>query len=178
MLQKYFIAIIPSEPVYSEIETIKKSISEKYNNKSALKSPPHITLHMPFEWKSEKENILIENLQEFHFGKSIAIELKNYGCFEPKVLYVDVVLNNELNELKQKLVQHIKLNLNIFNQANTLRPFHPHITIAFRDLKKADFYLAWDEYKDKEFAGEFFAGHFALLKHNGKFWEIFKTFAF
>jgi 2'-5' RNA ligase len=33
-----------------------------------------------------------------------------------------------------------------------MRGFHPHITIAFRDLKKAVFYKAWEEYKSKLFS--------------------------
>lgn len=174
---KYFIAIIPPEPVLSQVEKIKLDISQKYNNKSALRSPAHITLHMPFEIKEEKENQLIEKISAFRFDESFTVELKNFSCFEPKVIFIDVVKNETLNDLQKQLVFHVKSNLNIFNQYEDFRPYHPHLTIAFRDLKKTDFYLANEEYKYKSFSGTFLVNSFFLLKHNGKNWIPFKEFS-
>lgn len=177
-ITKYFIAIIPPEPVFSETEKIKLDISQKYNNKSALRSPSHITLHMPFEMKEEKEIHLIEKLSAFKFQHPFAIALKNFGCFEPKVIFIDVVKNETLSSLQKELVFHVKSNLNIFNQYEDRRAFHPHLTIAFRDLKKENFYLAYQEYKFKTFAAEFVVNSFFLLKHTGKVWLPFKEFLF
>lgn len=178
MLQKYFIAVIPPEPVHSEIEHIKKEVSERYNNKSALRSPPHITLHMPFEYKTEKESLLFTALESFSFTETFTVQLQNYACFEPKVVFIDVVQNETLNRLRSALVQHIKVNLNIFNQAEALRGFHPHITIAFRDLKKSVFYEMMGEYKEKIYKADFEVNSFFLLKHTGKSWLPYKEFKF
>lgn len=178
MQQKYFIAIIPSDPVFSEIETIKKNVSEKYNNKSALKSPAHITLHMPFEWKEEKEELLVNSLHSFNFSEPFTVELNNYSSFEPKVVFIDVLHNAALNRLQKELVQHIKQKLNIFNQADDQRAYHPHVTIAFRDLKKSAFYEMMEEYKNKTFSAVFNVNSFFLLKHNGKNWLPYKEIPF
>jgi 2'-5' RNA ligase len=178
VLQKYFIAIIPPEPVYSEIELIKKDVSVKYSNKSALRSPPHITLHMPFEYKTEKEAVLFSALESFSFTDQFTIHLHNFSCFEPKVVFIDVMPNETLSNLQSSLVQHIKVNLNIFNQAEALRGFHPHITIAFRDLKKTSFYEMMAEYKEKQFTANFKVSSFFLLKHTGKHWLPYKEFKF
>lgn len=178
MLQKYFIAIIPPQPVFSEIETIKKTVSEKYNNKSALRSPPHITLHMPFEWKTEKEEQLINSLHNFSYIRPFEVELKNFGCFEPKVVFIDVAKNETLNTLQSHLVNHIKTQLNIFNQANDLRKFHPHVTIAFRDLKKSAFYEMMEEYQQASYSAVFPVTSFYLLKQTGKVWVPFSEFCF
>lgn len=178
MTTKYFIAIIPPEPVFSVIETIKREVSIKYNNKSALRSPPHITLHMPFEWKTEKENNLISTLEKFYFADSFSLHLNNYSSFEPKVVFIDVKQEALLTTLQYNLTNHVKQNLNIFNQANNLRSFHPHITIAFRDLKKSAFYEMMDEYREKIFAANFTVNSFFLLKHTGKFWLAYKEFKF
>jgi 2'-5' RNA ligase len=178
MNQKYFIAIIPSEPVFSEIEKVKLEISQKYNNKSSLRSPAHITLHMPFEMKEEKENILIEKISSFKFSSSFSVQLKDYSCFEPKVIFIDVIRNETLNTFQKELVFHVKSNLNIFNQYEDKRAYHPHVTIAFRDLKKSDFYSANEEYKTKNFSAEFKVNSFFLLKHTGKIWLPLKEFSF
>ena len=55
MPNRYFIAIIPPEPIHDQIVNIKKDISTKHNTYAALKSPPHITLHMPFNLEHNKE---------------------------------------------------------------------------------------------------------------------------
>ena len=41
---------------------IKQEFANRFNSKAALRSPPHITLHMPFKWKEEKEVKLIDVL--------------------------------------------------------------------------------------------------------------------
>jgi 2'-5' RNA ligase len=176
MVNKYFIAIIPSQPLLSELEEIKFDISQRYNNKSALRSPAHITLHMPFELKAEKEDILLNTLSEFKFHSSFSVELKDFSCFEPKVIFVDVVKNETLFELQKNLVYHIKSHLNIFNQAESERGFHPHVTIAFRDLKKEAFYMAYEEFKQKVFSAHFDCNSFWLLKHADRKWHPFQEF--
>ena len=177
-LVKYFIAIVPPEPVFSEVENLKQIVSIKYANKSALRSPAHITLHRPFEFKAEKENLLIETLQQFKFNSEFEITLKNFSGFEPRVLFIDVIENNLLTELQKNLVQHVKINLNIFNQSNDTRGFHAHVTIAFRDLKKQLYYAAMEEYKQKTFEAKFNCKQFCLLKHTGKFWLVHEKFNF
>jgi len=162
----------------SDIESIKQEISRNYNNKSALRSPAHITLHMPFEIKSGKEDLMISTLSAFRFSIPFQVQLNNFSCFEPKVIFIDVVPNDPLITLQKELVYHVKSNLNIFNQYDDKRAYHPHITIAFRDLKKSDFYLANEEYKTKVFQAEFKVNSFFLLKHTGKIWLPFKEFSF
>ena len=61
----YFLAIIPPSPFYDEALRLKHYFKDEYNSKASLNSPPHITLHMPFEWKEKKEEMLIEKLNLF-----------------------------------------------------------------------------------------------------------------
>ncbi|MDF2449661.1 MAG: 2-5 ligase [Bacteroidota bacterium] len=145
MLQKYFLAIVPPEPILSEIWNIKRRIFESYQTKGALRSPAHITLHMPFLFDEQKEDKLFNCLKDFKFSKTLNVVLSSYGCFEPRVVFIDVAENSDLIELQKKLVTHVKMNLGLLNQANNLRGFHPHVTVAFRDLKKATFKKVWEE---------------------------------
>ncbi len=178
MLQKYFLAIVPPEPTLSEILHIKEYISKNYNSHGALQSPAHITVHMPFTWEDEKEGKLLDCLNAFSFENSINIKLNGFSCFEPRVVFIDVEEDETLFLLQQKLVFHVKKNLNIFNQSDDLRGFHAHITIAFRDLKKQIFYKAWEEFKTKPFACEFNCAEFVLLKKGKINWEVYKRFKF
>lgn len=174
---KYFVACIPPEPLFSELENEKQLISETYHTKGALLSPAHITLHMPFEWKVKKEQQLIDTLHAFKTSvPAIDIELNNYGCFEPRVLYVNVNKTPSLIALQNELVNYMKRTLQLFNQANDLRPFTPHITLAFRDLKKEAFYTAWENYHTKAFKTSYTHNTFSLLRKENKQWIICKTY--
>jgi 2'-5' RNA ligase len=176
MLQKYFIAIVPPEPLLSQIQGIKKSIADNHKSKGALRSPGHITLHMPFSFDEEKEEKLFACLQDFRFPHLFSISLKNFDRFEPRVVFINVADNALLDELQKNLVQHVKKNLQIFNQADDMRGFHPHITIAFRDLKKPVFYKLWEEYRHKNFDAKMEYTSFSVLKHVNDQWIVVKQF--
>lgn len=178
MLEKYFIAIVPSEPLLSEIQQIKLEIFEAYQTKGALRSPGHITLHMPFSFEQEKEEKLINCLRDFKFQESFKITLNHFACFAPRVVYLHVEEQPLLTTLQKQLVQHVKQNLQLFNQSDDKRGFHPHVTVAFRDLKKQNFYAVWEAYKTKDFKAEFPCSSFYLLKHLNQRWEIYKEFKF
>lgn len=173
--KKYFIAILIPEPIFSEIEAIKQTLYSKYGLKGALRSPAHITLHRPFEWKEEKENLLIEKLAQFKFESPFNIELKNFAFFEPRVIYVDVLQQIYLNDLHEQLTHFAKRELKLFNEAEDMRGFHPHVTIAFRDLKKNLYYELKKEFENKKFEASFIFKEFYLLKLS-KTWEVFKCF--
>ncbi len=178
MHQKYFIAIVPPEPILSNIAAIKTELFENYGSKGALRSPAHITLHMPFSWDDEKEEKLVSNLEAFQFNQKVEIELKNYDCFEPRVIFISTSENEQLKALQKNLVQHCKKYLQLFNQADDMRGFHPHVTVAFRDLKKPVFYKIWEVYKDKNFNAQFISRHICLMKNINDKWQVYKTFDF
>src|SRR6266498_3200735 len=129
----YFVAIIPDEKIEKEISEFKKDLFLRFHTKAALKSPSHITLIPPFQFFPENEKLLIYALQESASGENkFTIQLENFDCFPPKVIFVMVVLNNNLDKLEGKVkssfskIDGIKLNENE-------RPFHPHLTIGNRD---------------------------------------------
>lgn len=178
MLQKYFIAIVPPEPVLSSIQEVKQRIFDEYGTKGALRSPGHITLHMPFSWEEEKEEKLIAELSAFKYHHSFNIQLKGYDCFEPRVVFINVLENAPLATLQQSLVKHVKQKLQLFNQSDDRRGFHPHVTVAFRDLKKPVFYKLWERYQNESFEAEFESSSLCLLKHNNQRWDVYREFMY
>lgn len=174
--QLYFIAIIPPEPVYTEAWQLKHHFKDRYNSKASLNSPPHITLHMPFKWKAVREHELIDRLAEFTATQpSLHITLRNFSAFEPRVIFIDVVKHDDLIAVQKNLKRFCKVELNLFNADYKDLPFYPHLTLAFRDLKKAEFYKAWDEFRDKKVEATFRVDSIVLLKHDEKEWKEFNS---
>jgi 2'-5' RNA ligase len=172
----YFVAIIPEESLKSEILSIKQDFEEQFNSRDALRSPPHITLHMPFRAKPAKLDILIQSLSNLADETlPFEIELDGFGAFPPRIIFILPKQNDDLYELKSKMNRISLQEWKLFDRVDT-RPFYPHITVAFRDLRKPAFEAAWEIYEHKVFQRNFDAKSLTLLKHNGKNWDEFQTF--
>lgn len=175
----YFIAIVPPEEIASEITKIKEYFAENHRSKHALKSPPHITFHMPFWWKNKREEELINFMQSFcKDKKAFQVTLHNFNSFGKRVIFVDVEKNEAMEDLYNQLTHAIKKNLQITNQAYQDRPFHPHMTVAFKDLRPSEFNSAWPLFAEKQLHFSFNVDHLALLKHNGQRWLPHGQFPF
>src|SRR3954471_9213105 len=87
----YFIALIPPSPIYDEAIEQKNYFKENYNSKASLNSPPHITMHMPFRWKEQKEKELASAIEQFvkNFDP-IKVCLDNFSAFAPRVIFINV----------------------------------------------------------------------------------------
>jgi 2'-5' RNA ligase len=173
----YFVAIVPPSPIYEEAFEQKVYFKTKYNSKASLNSPPHITLHMPFRWPETDELILANHIHSFSEGKQpIPIQLNGFSSFPPKVIFINVEITAELEKLQKDLERFFKRELNLFNAKYKDLPFHPHLTLAFRDLKKPNYQKAWEEFVGKNYQATFLADKIALLKHSGAVWEVFREF--
>lgn len=173
----FFIAIIPPDEIADAIRIYKEDMALRFHSKAALKSPVHITLHMPFRYPEKKLDNLEQLLTEFSADfAEFDIQLKNFGSFPPRVIFVNVQENNCLEALQNELLKQMRKNLNIFNGNYKERVFHPHITIAFRDLKPREFKIAWEEYKNQSLLFDFSATKISLLKHDGNSWQVHKDF--
>lgn len=179
LFKRYFLAIIPPEPIYIETNQLKNHFKEKYASKAALNSPPHITLHMPFRWKEKKETLLIKKLSEYASTQTyFDLHLHNFRAFAPRVIYLDVVEAEALQIFQKKLERFCKVSFQLFNANRLNHAYHPHLTIAFRDLKKEQFELAWQEFKTINYQRSFQVKEIAILKHSGTTWEVLTSVCF
>ncbi len=176
-VSRYFLAIIPPEPLASEITAVKQEFVEKYNSKGSLRSPAHITLHMPFQWKEAKEARLLEVLAQTTNFNSFKVHLNGFGAFEPKTIFIRPEHSSELEAMNKALLLTTKRELKLLHSVHK-NGYHPHLTVAFRDLKKHAFYEAWPIFEKRVFKATFEVNSFWLLKHNGKLWEAYKEFKF
>jgi 2'-5' RNA ligase len=86
-----------------------------------------------------------------------------------------VIENPALKELHTQLTRYALRELRLFNEAEDERGFHPHITVAFRDLKKPKFYALKETFETEKIDGQFAYSGFSLLKLDKK-WEAYKQF--
>jgi len=175
-MNMYFIAIVCPPEIDEHILAWKMWMKEKYDCQVALRSPAHITLVPPFWMRPDLEDDLKTSLAKFSTSKSaIGIRLNNFSYFKPRVIFVDVDQNKMLADLRLALCGFL-MSENKFPLEKEDRPFHPHVTIATRDLYKKSFYDAWDHFKEKKYKAEWTADGVSLMRHNKKNWEVIITF--
>jgi 2'-5' RNA ligase len=169
----YFVAVLPPEDIQEEVRKIKLIFKNQYGAEHALNSPAHLTLIPPFQWPVEKETDLEGSLDLFNRKEvPFEVELNGMGAFRPRVIYIDVVKNDSLSGLHKRLKNLLEAKWNIPELRRDKKPFNPHMTVAFRDLKKENFLASWDEFKDKKFQARFTVDRIVLLIHRLKRWEV------
>ncbi|WP_158512950.1 2'-5' RNA ligase family protein [Flavisolibacter tropicus] len=165
-------AIVLPEELNKEVLSYKQYMLDKYNCKVGLKSPAHLTIIPPYWMQREKEQSLLNQLDEICLRvERFPIATKNFSAFKPRTIFIDVDVDEKLKHFKKR-VDHFFLDHQDYGAKVDTRPFHPHITIATRDLYKKSFAEAWAYFESKEFATAFTGTGLSTLRHNGRSWDI------
>ena len=171
-----FIAIVPEPEIASEVQAFQNYALEHFKTGKALRAPPHITLEPPIDLELDQLPALEILLKAFAEKQiSFPIQLKNFSAFPPRVIFIDVVENQKLHQLQNDLKICIRSDFDLRSNRPD-QPFHPHMTVAFRDLTKKQFLKAWKYFSKIEYQRTFVANRLCLLQHNGNIWEERKNF--
>lgn len=178
MADMFFIALVLPTEINEHILKWKLFMKERFNCSVALRSPAHITLVPPFWMTSDLEDKLEESMSQFSNRQlCFEVHLKNFAAFKPTVIYVDVLSTPALQTLHDQLHEYIIVQ-DLFPIKKEEHPFHPHVTIATRDLHKKAFYEAWETFKKKNYEALAMIKGISLLKHNQKNWDVVFTSQF
>ena len=176
--QLYLIALIPHEKLKNDVRKLKLEMKERFQASHALKAPAHITLQMPFRRDEEFEETLTSKLESFAEGQQpFNIHIDGFDAFPPRVLFLKIDNHEPIADLHSDLQPVLRESLD-FSDKEIMDRFHPHLTIATRDLSKKMFYKAWPEFKERKFRASFTVDSLHLLKHNGKHWDLYMEFGF
>jgi 2'-5' RNA ligase len=177
-MQMYFIAIVLPSDLNEKVLKYKQMMLEKYNCKVGLKSPAHITLIPPFWMEDEKEQQLISDIDSLSVHlNSFSISTSGFSAFKPKTIFIALSPNEKLKEVK-KAIDEVFKNNSFYNMKIDTRTFHPHITIATRDLFKKSFFEIWPCFAEKKFEEEWICESISILRHNKKNWDVIHTSQF
>jgi len=173
----YYIAIVLPQALNEKVLALKQYMLQKYNCKVGLKSPAHITIIPPFWMEGEKENALIDSMDSLsRLMQTFSIQTDNFSSFKPRTIFIAVKENDQLKAVKKLADDYFSDKEYNIKRENRL--FHPHITIATRDLFKKDFAEVWPYFESKEFLVTWEVEGLSLLRHNKKNWDVIHTSQF
>lgn len=170
----YLWAIMPPEPLYSEIDAIRHSFAANFHSVAALKPPVHITLYKPFRIPAPVADAEAGQFERWIGTQpDFSLELKNFGFFEnarSPVVYIHVVPEPNLKKLNTGLSQ-LTRKLFDLEQETGNNTYHPHLTIGYRDILPV-FPEVKQAYSRRLFTAGFHVPDVCLFRHNGKVWEL------
>jgi len=152
----YYIAAVCPEEINEKLEGYKQYMQAKYGSRAAQKSPAHLTIVPPFKAEEDMEKLLQDFVSAFNFSLvPFNIRLNNFGHFGNKVLFVDVEENETLHIMERDInEQFTKEFPSIIFRSKP--EFHPHVTIATRDMPENKFDEIWSHFQ-QELIDETFA---------------------
>ena len=168
----YYVAIVCPAEVDEKVAHCKQWMKEQYSCAVALKSPAHITIIPPFWLENSREAELQKALESFISDMDeTEIQLEGFSHFGKKALFIRVKENPALDEIKMQTEIHFIQSFGAIIKVDD-RPFHPHITIATRDLKPSDFVKAWQHFSNKAFHSSFRTKTISLFKLDSGKWNV------
>jgi 2'-5' RNA ligase len=171
----HLIAILAPPAIDAVVKEWKNHMLQTFGCKVALKSPAHMTLIPPVQLSLQDAERLENTLADLSMQTTdFEIRLNNFDSFPPRVIFIHVQENEALQRVQKNLESRLIEEGYPVKKEN--RPFHPHVTIANRDLKQSDFPVAWRHFKNIAYSATFDASAISLLKHNGSIWmPVFKA---
>lgn len=171
-MNMYYIAIVAPEEINKEVLKWKNFMKERFGCVVALRSPAHITLVPPFWMDPGLEKELASEIEAFSkTEQSFDLELKDFSSFPPRVVFVNPLPSSRLTEIQESLMKRL-MAAKKFPLEKDERAYHPHLTIATRDLYKRAYYEAWEVFSKKEYHANWKVLGISLLRNNNKIWEV------
>jgi 2'-5' RNA ligase len=172
----YYVALLCPLEIDEQMDNYKSFMKETYGCEVAAKSPAHVTLVNPFFLSEGKHKDLLEKLEAFDsLVTDVSIEIDGFNHFDNRVIFADVVSNENLTALQEQLENYLR-NTGFPFIKEAKKPFHPHVTIATRDIKAENFDEAWANFEGKTFKGSFSTNAIHVMKLVEEKWIHDKQF--
>lgn len=168
----YYIAAVCPANINEKISSYKQYLQSQYGCRAAQKSPAHLTIVPPFKAEEDLEPLLTGFIQDY--SRQIVafdIQLQGFNHFNRRVLFVDVAPNEKLADMESNV------NLQFSEQFpsiifRTKPDFHPHVTIATRDIPEHKFDEIWNYFSEgASIKDSFQCSAISLLKLRQGLWS-------
>ena len=167
----YYIAAICPDTVNRQVQIFKQYMQDKYGSKAAQKSPAHLTIVPPFKAEEDIEKLLLDFVATYNFGLvPFDIRLNGFNHFDNKVLFVDVMHNDSLNAMVKDINTQFGTEFPSIN-FRTKPDFHPHVTIATRDIPEHKFNEVWAYFQQQQIDAAYTCKELSVMKLGRGVWQ-------
>ncbi|RYU80511.1 2'-5' RNA ligase family protein [Hymenobacter persicinus] len=165
----FLVALLPPEPVFSQLWALKQQVHQRTGSRNAVRLPPHLTLVPPTRQPDGFEADCRRALQAFATTQPpFFVGLENFAWFGARTLFVRVSEARGVQQCHAALTAWLATHLPAV-PAET-RPFTPHLTLATRDLPAALVPELQQDFAARRYAATFEVRSITLFRHDGRQW--------
>lgn len=169
----YMFTIVPPEPLAGELRELQHLMARDYHSHEALRRPVHLTLIPPFEATIVTEPTLIHFVRKFAPTQpSFTLQVQGFGQFRERVIFAAPTQSEPLARLHHTLAMEFSSRFQDVKLRSPHDKFHPHFTLAYRDLTHSMFFEAWAKFRVMPLDRTFMVDHICLMRHDDQWVEI------
>lgn len=166
-MYEYLLVANPGDEINGQLIAEKESFYERYNEKIAVKTKPHITV-ANFMAMEQMEETIGRWLQRIcGMQESFDVTLNNYSGFPPHTIFLRVQHPQPFQQLASQL-RVIDQYVREYGMPAAKLVRNPHLTIA-RRLPEDVYTKAMFDYSRRDFFGTFKVTELILLKRRHQF---------
>ncbi|MEJ7683676.1 MAG: 2'-5' RNA ligase family protein [Segetibacter sp.] len=164
---EYLLVALPGEDVYNKVMAEKQAFYGQFEEKTAIKTKPHITI-ANFLAREAMEETIIRYMQRICNGQpAFDVMLNNYSGFPPHTIYIRVQNPQPFRQLAKELKAVVNYVHSCGGPPVNLIT-NPHISIA-RSLPENVYFKALMQYSQKTFHETFTVSELVLLRGSSQF---------
>lgn len=171
--QTHFIGVLLPEDITLTLEDCRRYMNEVYGCKSGHGTPIHVTLVPPFRLQEEYSTAdLISAIEKEVLPKGLdfTAHIDNFDAFGDRTLFANVIAGDAWTKLRDKTVQAI-INTCPGCTKKDKKPFHPHATVANRDIPTGIMTKALQVMNELNLAEDFPVDNITIFERKGNRWE-------
>ena len=171
----YLVALLPPEPVLSQVWALKQEVHRRTGSRNAVRLPPHITLVPPLRLSANWEPKIRQVLKDFATTQvPFWVGVEGFAWFGNRTLFVQVQEAEAVKKFHKDLQAWCAMHLPEVPPER--RPFTPHLTLATRDLPPEQVPELRALFAARSYAATFLVDAFQLFRHDGQQWQSVQTF--
>lgn len=171
---RFFVAVMADESLAARIETFRAWARETLGCRSGQRTPPHVTLVPPFALPPGSLDGLVSVLTAAALAAvPFVARVEGFNSFGERTLFARVVPGPDWDSLRDVVygVASSQRPVLAARFPHPRVPFHPHLTIANRDIPPGSARAALSELRARGFSAEMPVDHIALLQFEGGAWR-------
>lgn len=170
--QTHFIGVLLPDNLTSMVEECRRYMNRTYGCRSGHATPVHVTLVPPFALPRDytTADVVEELLRGVPQDSGFSARTENFDAFGDRTLFAAVRPAPEWNRLKNAAETALRGAFPGCLRKDP-RPFHPHITVANRDIPPGASTAALRVLSGKKFEEDFPVDNMTVFVRKGGGWE-------
>lgn len=171
--QTHFIGVLLPEDLEETLENCRNYMNRTYGCKSGHGTPVHITLIPPFCLQKEfSTEDLKDGIEKSILNRQLGFtaRIENFDSFGDRTIFANVIPDENWTKLRNETLKGI-LTACPGSTRKDKRPFHPHSTVANRDIPQGTIPDALKVLNELNLIKSFPVDNITIFERNGSRWE-------